>query len=98
MTRTVYIRESARRDLLSIQDWYNYSRGGLGDVFAEAFYARVGLIADRPELFAVISANIHATTLSRFPYIIFYCADSTTLDIIAVLHSSRDPDTWRLRI
>jgi plasmid stabilization system protein ParE len=36
--------------------------------------------------------------LKRFPYSVYFVADDEQIEVIAVLHQHRHPDTWRNRL
>lgn len=88
MKLRVLVRPEVAQEMGEIRDWYETQRQGLGDDFAAALKDRYQLIGERPELFAVIGRDVRATTLSRFPYNIYYVVGPEYIDII---------DTWRLR-
>jgi toxin ParE1/3/4 len=65
------------------------------------FLARVQRVFDRiaanPQLHAVVFADIRKAVVARFPYCVYYRADATRVEVIAVFHSKRDPSIWQGR-
>lgn len=73
-------------------DWYNEQKDGLGERFYDAVWESLMLIQKMPYAFPVRFKNLRATSLNKFPYIIYYLTkeDTLTVVIIAVLHTKRD--------
>ncbi len=95
MKMPVVLRSEAAIDLLVARDWYDQQSDGLGDLFsaqASAVFDRVGAM---PELFALIARDIRACRLQRFPYVVYYRVLVDRVEVLAVLHGSRDPSAWR---
>ena len=79
------------------RDWYNRQRDGLGDGFVEAVRDLVNQIKNAPERFAVSFRNVRRAKTRRFPYIVYYRLFDDRIEIIGVLHASRDPRVWQSR-
>jgi len=97
MTLSVVLRPEAQSDLLSARDWYEEQRIGLGDDFigaAEEVFLR---IAETPELYAAALKGVRRTKLHRFPYVVYYRTLAGLIEVIGVLHGSRDPQIWQDR-
>lgn len=93
----VILRPEAEQDLISARDWYDQQRAGLGDEFV----AEVSVVFDRlaatPKLFAAIWQDVRACRVRRFPYVVYYRVLADCVEILAVLHGSRDPSAWQSR-
>ncbi|MDX2037249.1 MAG: type II toxin-antitoxin system RelE/ParE family toxin [Isosphaeraceae bacterium] len=93
MKLPLILRPEAVEDLLSTRDWYDKQRVGLGDEFtAEASAALDGLSA-APGLFGVIWEDTRACRLRRFPFVVFYRVRADFIEVLAILHASRDPSS-----
>jgi plasmid stabilization system protein ParE len=79
-------------------DYYEKQRPGLGVAFA----ARVQEVFDRiganPQLHAAVLADVRKAVVSRFPYSVFYRAEATRVEGLAVFHGRRDPSIWQGRV
>jgi toxin ParE1/3/4 len=91
------IRPEAQADLLEARDWYNRQRGGLGEQFIDAVGDLFDQIRAAPELYAKALKNVRRGKLRRFPYVVYYRALDERLEVLAVLHGSRDPRIWQRR-
>lgn len=97
MSLPIVLRPDAEDDLRSALEWYEGQRAGLGDDFTTAvdqFFARIQAF---PELYATVHANVRRGKLKRFPYVVYYRVHPDRLEVIAILHGSRHPQTWQDR-
>ena len=94
----VTLRPKAEIDLQQARDWYDRQRSGLGDEFLDAFKDLCRQIATNPEMFAVVSPGVRRVKLRTFPYVVYYRVVSTRIEVVGILHGSRDPRIWKRRI
>jgi len=50
------------------------------------------------EMYPVVHEDYRRALVRRFPYAVFYQRYETTAWILAVFHTSRDPNKWRQRL
>jgi plasmid stabilization system protein ParE len=98
MSLSVVWRPEAEADLLTVHDWYEWQRSGLGEVFADAVETILARIEMMPELYAIALEDVRRGKLRKFPYLIYYRILSNQIEVLAVLHSSRDSAVWQNRI
>jgi len=98
MSRPVGIRPDAEREIASARDWYNDRQDGLGANFVLEVDAAIARIAEAPDLYAMRWPDIRSCRIQRFPYIVYYRWLPNRIEILAVLHGSRRPDTWSERV
>lgn len=69
---------------------------------AESFLKQINKslseIKQRPFSFPLIFNNIRKYTVKKFPFLIYYQITNKTIRIIALFHSSRNPQIWNDRI
>jgi plasmid stabilization system protein ParE len=41
--------------------------------------------------------NTRRALLKRFPYAVYFAVDNEIIVVLAVFHTSRDPESWRRR-
>ena len=97
MSLPVIIRPDAQVDLLNARDWYDRQRPGLGDVFEEAVEAFLDLIKVLPQLYAVTLRDVRQGKVKKFPYVVYYRVFANHIEVIAMLHGGRNPQTWQAR-
>lgn len=97
MNMPVVLRPESQEDLLRARDWYQRQRAGLGDEFIDAFDQFLGRIQNSPAMYAVAYKQVRRGKLRRFPYVVYYRVLDERIEIIAILHGSRDPRAWQSR-
>ena len=98
MILPILLEPEARQDIAQACDWYNRQRFGLGDEFLEFVAGFIERIRHRPESCEVVLRSVRRGKVERFPYVVYYrpCADC--IQVLAVLHGSRDPRLWQERV
>jgi len=78
--------------------YYNGQSEGLGYEFAVEVNRTLERIAQYPEAWFKLSNRTHRCRTNRFPYGIIYQIRAEALLIVAVMHLSREPKTWKMRL
>lgn len=97
MTVEVRLRPEAEQDLLETALWYEANEPGLGGQFLDQVQVTLAAIADQPAAYTVVHNSVRRALVRRFPFGAFYTIDDDGVVVIAVLHGSRHPRTWRER-
>jgi plasmid stabilization system protein ParE len=93
----VRFRLEAASDVASAREWYDERRPGLGVEFVRSLEGAVSMMSEFPEAFPEIGAGHRQAILRRFPYFLYYRVTSDGIEVLACLHSARDPGTRRSR-
>ena len=90
----VIISDSAKADIKENASWYNKCKTGLGKRFTQSIKECIKSILLQPESFQIRYKNNRAAIPYKFPYLVIYYIDygNETISIIAVFHSSQNPD------
>lgn len=97
MSLPLIIRPEAEQDLAAAQAWYEGQRAGLGQAFLARVDQMLAKIQLMPELYAELYRGVRGGKLKRFPYVVYYRVLSDRIEVLAVLHGSRDPAVWQAR-
>lgn len=97
MTLAVRFHRAARGEFLEAAARYEAQRPGLGAEFISEVERCVGLAAEQPQLYAIVRKNTRRVTARRFPYSIYFRAESRRMVVLGVFHGSRDPAIWQGR-
>jgi toxin ParE1/3/4 len=89
------IKPFAESDASNAANWYNDQRDGLGEEFLLTLDAKISAIQRNPNQFQIIYKGIRRALTERFPYGIFYTIEHETITILAIIHSSRSPKSWK---
>jgi toxin ParE1/3/4 len=97
MSPRIVLRPEAEADLLQARNWYEQEDSELAEAFVDSFEEMIARIETMPELYAVALENIRRGKLRRFPYLVYYRVLSDRIEVIGVLHGSRNPRVWQGR-
>lgn len=97
MSLPLVLRREVEVDLQVARDWYEKQRAGLGEEFVAAVDQTFARIVAAPELYGVVLRDLRRARLRRFPYVVYYRLLTDRVEIIAVLHGSRNQRIWQDR-
>ncbi|MEM7468824.1 MAG: type II toxin-antitoxin system RelE/ParE family toxin [Pseudomonadota bacterium] len=97
MTIEVRVRAQARTDIDRAARWHESKQVGLGQEFLDEVEAAFARIADNPKSYAELHRSARRALLRRFPFGVFYRLVGDVAVVVAVTHSSRDPNEWQRR-
>jgi plasmid stabilization system protein ParE len=96
--RKLVLRLQARLDVHNAASWYENQRLGLGTRFVD----ELDYVANRIRISSFQFPEIHPAVrrglLNRFPYSVYFSVSERSIEVIAVLHQHRHPETWRDRL
>jgi plasmid stabilization system protein ParE len=93
----VYLPE-ALDDVDAAYAAYEQQQVGLGDRFLAALQDRIDQVALNPALYGVFYQDVRAAPVKRFPYVVYYRAESGRVLVVAVQHGGRAASAWQGRI
>ncbi|MBN8443580.1 MAG: type II toxin-antitoxin system RelE/ParE family toxin [Thauera sp.] len=95
--RRILFRPQARAEFDAAGDWYEAELRGLGEAFLDAVEAQLSRIATNPLLYPAVYRDVRKAALKRFPYCIYFRLRGDTVVVLAVFHTSRNPESWKRR-
>jgi len=98
MEYKLFIEPESLNDIQEAVYWYNDRQKGLGKRFFSEVKKKFKTIIKNP-FYAVKYDDIRCVLIDKFPYLIHYKIeeDLKQIDVIAVFHTSRNPDLWNER-
>ena len=96
--RKLVTRPQAQLDVEDAAIWYESRKPSLGLRFLDELDYVAERITVAPFQFPEIYANVRRGMLNRFPYSVYFLVSDDRVEIIAVLHQHRQPDTWKDRV
>ena len=100
MQYDVIITGDAENDIEQASDWYENIQFGLGTKFVLSIKKSLQLLLNNPFTFATVYLEIRKVNTKKFPYSIYYQVNENKnlITVFAVIHSSRNDKTWKIRI
>ena len=69
---------------------------------AETFFNQINLcfenIKQNPKSFPIAHKDLRKYVVKKFPFVIYYRILDTEIQVIAIFHTSRNPEIWNERI
>ena len=96
--RQLVTRLQAALDVEEAASWYESRRPGLGLRFLDELDYVLKRVTAAPFQFPVIHSGVRRALLNRFPYSVYFLACDDEVEVLAVLHQHRHPDTWGSRL
>lgn len=98
MSLPVIIRPEAHADIQGIHDDLEQARAGLRGQFMTRLREVLERIEAMPELYGIVWQDVRAARLKRFRYIVYYVVFPDRVEVLAVMHGSRDVSSWQSRV
>ena len=100
MSYSLVFSSEAQEDIIESIAWYNQERENLGFEFYGQVSEKLSLLGERPLHYSIRFKNIRITLVRRFPYLIYFkvAEKRTSIIILGVLHTNRDPQTIKKRM
>ncbi len=86
----------AKKDIQQAVSWYNLKQNHLGNRFLRTLRNEVKVIQKNPSAFINRYNEIHTLVMNDFPFMIHYLIENELkkVIIVAVFHTSLNPDNW----
>jgi toxin ParE1/3/4 len=88
----------ANVELTAAAKRYACERPELAHAFLRAFRAAKDAIAIQPDRFSFLEKPVRRARISGFPYRIVYEELDDCVQVLAVMHDSREPGYWKNRL
>jgi len=92
-----FFHPDARDELLEAITYYDRKEPGLGAAFLNEIEEAIQGICDSPQTWPRLGGNIRRCRARRFPYGVLYRSAKEAVEIIAIMHDKRHPDSWKGR-
>jgi len=93
----VILRHEAELDIQEARDQLEAIRVGLGNQVLARVREVLARIEKMPELHGKVWEDVRAARLKQFRYIVYFIVLADRVELLAVLHSARDPASWQSR-
>ena len=79
-------------------EWYEGKKAGLGFEFFEEYLILKDFLLSNPQIFPIEFGEVRKAVFKKFPYILLFFIWEELIYIVAVFHTSQDPEIWRKRV
>jgi toxin ParE1/3/4 len=93
----VILRHEAEVDIQVARDELEAVRVGLRNQVLARVREVLARIEKMPELHGKVWEDVRAARLKQFRYIVYFIVLTDRVEVLAVLHSARDPSAWQSR-
>jgi toxin ParE1/3/4 len=93
----VILRHEAEIDIHGARNELEAVRVGLGNQVLARLREVLARIEKMPELHGKVWEDVRAARLKQFRYIVYFIVFADRIEVLAVLHSARDPSAWQSR-
>lgn len=90
-------RPLAKKDIQNIVDYYDLITPKLSDLFLNELDESIDYISNEPEAFQKRLGAVRIVFLKRFKFGVFYKIYTQKIVVIAILHTSQNPELWKKR-
>jgi plasmid stabilization system protein ParE len=97
MSVPVILRPAADADIQATHDELEQAQAGLGGRFVARVVEALERIEAMPEMYGLVWQDVRAARLRQFRHVVYYVAFADRVEVLAVLHGSRDPSAWQSR-
>jgi plasmid stabilization system protein ParE len=94
----VILRPEAETDVQAARDELERSQAGLGRRFTARLRELLERIEAMPELYGLVWQDVRAARMRQFRYVVYYVVFANRVEVLAVVHGSRDASAWQSRV
>jgi plasmid stabilization system protein ParE len=98
MSLPVILRPAADADIQATHDELEQCRAGLGVRFVDRVREVLERIEAMPEMYGRVWQDVRAARLKKFRLVVYYVVFGDRVEVLAVLHGSRDASAWQSRL
>lgn len=91
------LRKEAEFDVEEQFEFFEEKRVGLGHDFLLCVEEALDKLQKNPLIYRKIYKELRRTSITRFPFRVFYLVQNQNIIVTAVFHAKKDPTSWRNR-
>lgn len=96
--KQLIIQSQAAQEADEVAKWYEDQFPGLGVEFLLELDVALGRVINNPDIYQPVYEDARRVLVRRFPYAAYFISETDTVQIVAILHQSRNPDVWQSRV
>jgi plasmid stabilization system protein ParE len=97
MSLPVILRPAADADIQATHDELEQSQAGLGVRFVASVRETLERIEAMPEMYGLVWQDVRVARMKKFRHVVYYDVFADRVEVLALLHGSRDASAWQSR-
>ena len=94
---SIEVSSDAEIDFDKSYEYYYDDNLGVADAFFKRINISLEFIRQTPYSSPIIHKDIRKYTVKKFPFVIYYKIADSVIRVIAIFHTSRNPEIWNDR-
>lgn len=95
---SIEISDEAEIDLDKSYAFYHQDSPKVADTFFKQINIAFDNIRQSPKSFPIVYKSVRKYVVKKFPFVIYYQLVDKLIQIVAIFHTSRNPEIWNARI
>ena len=95
---SIELSDEAEVDFDKSYKFYSEDSPKVADTFFKQINLGFDIIKQNPKSFLLAHKDIRKYVVKKFPFVIYYRIVHTVIQVIAIFHTSRNPEIWNERI
>jgi len=91
------LSDEAEKDFEESYNYYLDQNEKVADKFYNEVNKSLDAISTNPDIYVLFFKDIKKYVLKKFPFIIYYQFKDLVVKVIAIFHTSRNPEIWKKR-
>ena len=96
--KQLIIQLQATQEADEAAKWYEDQFPGLGIEFLLELDAALGRVINNPDMYQPVYEDARRVLVRRFPYAAYFISEADTVQVVTILHQSRNLDVWQSRL
>ena len=94
----IILHPLAEEDLDESVKYYENIDKNLKNKFLKELDSTFNQIKDNPKLYPLVTKYSRKKVMQKFPYIVYYTIYNNNINVLAIFHTSRNPDILKKRL
>ncbi|MGX1025110.1 type II toxin-antitoxin system RelE/ParE family toxin [Flavobacterium sp. CS20] len=94
---SLQLSDEAELDLDKSYEFYYENNPKVADTFFQRIKLGFENIKENPVTFPIAHKDVRKYVIKKFPFVIYYRIINTSIQVIAIFHTSRNPEIWNER-
>lgn len=95
---SIELSNEAEKDFEKSYAFYYENNPKVADTFFQNINRSFEKIKENPHTFPTVHKDVKKYVIKKFPFVIYYRLMNTIIRVIAIFHSSRNPEKWNERV